>query len=112
MCESYWPNWALRRSSCHKPQPIEINGFAGRCSVKKCRNASFKDTHPPGAEEGVAMLAFWMRGSGSGLFHKFGFQLHIAYAVNPAVNIMVATNKFDVSHLGAHLDDLRRTFDF
>ena len=35
------------------------------------------------------------------LFHKFGFQLHCADAINPAVNIMVAFDETDVFYLGS-----------
>src|SRR5690606_7085116 len=58
------------------------------------------------------------RGSGgsatpgrSGLAHELRLQAHLADAVDPAVDVVVALDQADVAHPGADLHHLRRSLD-
>ena len=42
-----------------------------------------------------------------GLANKLRFQLHRADPIDAAINVVIAADKTNVSHLSAHFDDLR-----
>jgi hypothetical protein len=47
----------------------------------------------------------------SNFFHKLGFKLHGAKAVNLAIDVVVAFDQADVFDFGAHFHDRGRAFD-